>query len=199
MWVGRRAPLQLLSLIFPERKASGTSSQRPPPALVCPEAPQSSLGARAPWGRLWASRGQDAGGSPGSGQSAAARLAPRPGRAAPRSARRALGGGVPRWGGARRAAAPSARPDRGGASRRGAWRPRGCARVSLGTHSPRSALPGLGGLGPRQTAAVCAALAPGCVQRRAGAARWGHSTPSPPLLGASGVSWRPTRPDAALL
>lgn len=74
MWVG--SPLQRLRLVFPERKASGTSSQRPPPALVRPEAPQSSPGARAPWGRLWASRGRDAGGSPGPGQRAAGCTAP---------------------------------------------------------------------------------------------------------------------------
>lgn len=91
-----------------------------PPALVRPEAPQSSPGARAPWGRLRASRGRDSGESPGPGPRAAARPAS------------PLGCGAPRRGGARRAAAPSARPDRGGASKQArSWASAGlCARLS---------------------------------------------------------------------
>lgn len=119
LWVERRTPLQLPRLIFPERKASGTSSRRPLRLWYAPRLPR----ARQAPGLLGAGSGPAAVGTPASPQVL--------GRAAARPAS-PLRRGALRWGGARRAAAPSARPDRGGASRQArSWASAGlCARLS---------------------------------------------------------------------
>lgn len=162
MWAGRCTP-EASRADFPGEEGSRYLLPAAPPALVRREASQSSPGPGALRGRRGARRvvrtpaGPQVPGRAPRG-AAAAHPAPQIRPAAPRSARRALGR-VPRWGGARGAAAPSARPDRGAGEQARSWGRRRAGGASPCTHAVRAARsPALSGLSPWQPGAVCAPL-----------------------------------------
>lgn len=191
--------------IFPEPKASGTSPQRPPPALVRPKAP----------GAPQAPELGEAGSGPGAVGTAArvprsqaarcARLLPPiqlrirawqrrarlGGRSAAAESRARQGRGEPR-------PPPPAQTEEE-ASRRGAGAGAGRG-APLSGRSPRRALPGAGW---PQTLAASSAVCPACSRGALNTGHEllsrGHRTPSSPFPRAGGLSWKPTPAGRALL